>query len=174
MARRFLSFLLLISLTLSISPLTSARASGVFQGSVDANNAQQMLNKMTPEERVGQLFLVSFTGSSANDKSQIYDLITNHHVGGVVLRAENDNFVAAPDTVSTAYQLIAQLQDAELQASLNQQPTSSPNNGTPTPSPLPAPTTVPANYIPLFAGISQEGTAIQMTRYSTVFLLCPI
>ena len=98
---------------LSISPASSARASGVFQASVDADNAQQMLNKMTPEEKVGQLFLVTFTGSNANEKSQIYDLIINHHVGGVVLRAENDNFVAAPDTVSTAYQLIAQLQDAE-------------------------------------------------------------
>ncbi len=79
-----------------------------------------MLDKMTPEEKVGQLFLVTFTGSTANEKSQIYDLITHHHVGGVVLRAENDNFVAAPDTVSTAYQLIAQLQDDEWQASLNQ------------------------------------------------------
>jgi beta-N-acetylhexosaminidase len=156
--RHFFSSLLLLSLTLSISPVSSARASGVFQAGVDTNNAQQMLNKMTPEEKVGQLFLVTFTGSNANEKSQIYDLIVNHHVGGVVLRAENDNFVAAPDTVLTAYQLIAQLQDAELQASLNQQPTptSSANNNS-TPTPLPAPTTVPANYIPLFAGISQDG-----------------
>ena len=133
------------------------RASGVFQSSVDAGLAQQMLDKMTPEEKVGQLFLVTFTGSTAGEKSQIYDLITHHHIGGVVLRAENDNFVAAPDTVSNAYQLIAQLQDDERQASVNQPANQPASTETGTPTPLPVPTTVPANYIPLFTGISQNG-----------------
>jgi beta-N-acetylhexosaminidase len=135
-------------------PGASVRASGVFQSDVDATLARQMLDKMTPEERVGQLFLVSFSGSNADEKSQIYDLITHYHVGGVVLRDENDNFVAAPDTVTAAYQLVAQLQNAERQASLNL-PSSTPEAGTPTP--VPGPTTVPANYIPLFIGVSQEG-----------------
>ncbi len=152
-ARRFLSFLLFVSLLLSTLPMASARASSVLQGSVNSELAQQMLEKMTPEEKVGQLFLVAFSGASVNEKSQIYDLITHYHVGGVVLRADNDNFIAAPDTVSGAYQLIAQMQEAERQASLSQ--SSSPDNGTPTP--LPAPTQVPANYIPLFVGISQNG-----------------
>jgi beta-N-acetylhexosaminidase len=138
---------------LSIIQVKSARASGVFQSSVEAERAQQMLEKMTPEEKVGQLFLVTFTGSTVNNQSQIYDLITRYHVSGMILRAENDNFVAAPDTVSAAYQLISQLQDAERQASLNQPS----NTDIGTPTPLPAPTPVPANYIPLFAGISQEG-----------------
>jgi beta-N-acetylhexosaminidase len=151
--RRCLSFLLLISLVFSFFPAKFVRASSVYQDNLDTVLAQQMLKKMTPEEKVGQLFLVTFTGATAGEKSQIYDLITRHHIGGVVLRSQNDNFVAAPDTVSTAYQLIAQLQDDERQASLNQ-PTPT---GIETPTPLPAPTTAPANYIPLFAGISQNG-----------------
>ena len=113
-----------------------------------------MLDKMTTEEKVGQLFLVSFIGSTINEKSQINDLITRYHIGGVVLRAENDNFVASPDTIPSAYQLIVQLQNAELQASINH-PSGTTDNGTPTP--LPMPTLSPANYIPLFTGISQVG-----------------
>jgi len=155
--RRFSSILLLISLMIFSKPATATRASSVFQSNLDTGLAQQMLNQMTPQEKVGQLFLVTFTGSSAGEKSQIYDLITRHHIGGVVLRAENDNFVSAPDTVSNAYQLIAQLQDDEKQASVNQ-PTNQPaSTETGTTTPLPVPTMVPANYIPLFTGISQNG-----------------
>jgi beta-N-acetylhexosaminidase len=151
--QRSLALLLLVSLIFSFDPAKSVRASGVFQDSLAAARAQQMLDKMTPEERVGQLFLVAFTGPTVNEKSQIYDLITRYHIGGAVLRVENDNFIAAPDTVTSAYQLIAQLQDAEKQASQNQ-PRST-DIGTPTP--IPEPTVVPANYIPLFIGISQDG-----------------
>jgi beta-N-acetylhexosaminidase len=157
MIRRSLSLFLLIMLMLSFGPASSARASSVSQGIGYAGAAQQMLSKMTAEEKVGQLFLVTFTGPSAGEKSQIYDLITHHHVGGVVFRAENDNFVAAPDTVSAAYQLIAQMQDDERLASLNQ-PINQPGNiNTSTPTAIPLPTTPPANYIPLFTGISQAG-----------------
>ena len=150
----YLTCLVIVSLIFSITPGTTVRASGFLQTGVDAAQAQQMLDKMTPEEKVGQLFLVTFGGSNADDKSQIFDLITRYHVGGVVLRSENDNFVAAPDTVTAAYQLVAQLQDAERQASVNL-PSSTPEAGTPTP--IPVPTSVPANYIPLFMGISQDG-----------------
>lgn len=153
MARRFLSTVLLIAVMLSVSPRASVRASAAFQDDMAAARARQMLGQMTSEERVGQLFLVAFTGPIADENSQIYDLIVHHHVGGVVLSRENDNFVAAPDTVSSAYQLVAQLQKDEWQASQST-PTVT-DTGTPTP--LPVPTSVPANYIPLFVGISQEG-----------------
>jgi len=152
--RRFLSIFLLVSLALTFSPTVAARVSGSFQISDPTVNARQMLAKMTPEERVGQLFLVTFTGSTADQNSQIYDLIASYHVGGVVLLAGNDNFVAAPDTVSVAYQLITQLQSAEWQAS--QALPAGTDTGTPTPAPTP--TSAPANnYIPLFIGISQDG-----------------
>jgi len=153
MARRFLSTVLLLAVMLSVSPRASVRASAAFQDDLAAARARQILGQMTSEERVGQLFLVAFTGPIADENSQIYNLIVQHHVGGVVLSRENDNFVAAPDTVSSAYQLVAQLQKDEWQASQST-PTVT-DTGTPTP--LPVPTSVPANYIPLFVGISQEG-----------------
>jgi beta-N-acetylhexosaminidase len=152
--RNSFAILFLISLLISIMPGTSVRSSSVYQSDVNAVQAQQMLDKLTPEERIGQLFLVTFSGASADEKSQIYDLITRYHVGGVVLRAQNDNFVDAPDTAKAAYALVAKLQDAEKQASLNQ-PVSTPEGATPTS--LPATTPIPINYIPLFMGISQDG-----------------
>ncbi len=152
--RRFLSILLLAALALSSSPANAVRAAGSFQNSDPVVNALLMLAKMTPEERVGQLFLVTFTGPSAEQNSQIYDLIASYHIGGVVLQAAwNDNFVAAPDTVLAAYQLVAQLQSAEWQSS--QGLLVGTDTGTPTPAPTPTP--IPANYIPLFIGISQDG-----------------
>lgn len=150
--RRFHIILLLISLVSSFSPPATVGAAGLFQSDPFVS-AGQMLAQMTPEERVGQLFLVTFTGSTADQATQIYSLIANYHVGGVVLQAANDNFVAAPDTVSGSYHLISQLQTAELQATQGI-PTGA---GTGTPTPIPTPTTTPVNYIPLFIGISQDG-----------------
>ena len=47
---------------------------------------QDLFQKLTPEEKVGQLFLVAFQGREVTDKSEIYDIIVNRHVGGVVRR----------------------------------------------------------------------------------------
>jgi len=96
---------------------------------------------MSPEERVGQLFLATFRGTNTSSESQIYDLIVNHHIGGVVLLADNDNFVAAPDTVASAHQLINSLQSLEWDT------TALGLNGR-TPRSI---------YVPLFIGTSQEG-----------------
>jgi beta-N-acetylhexosaminidase len=149
--RRSLSILLLVSLVLSFCPAVPGRASVLVQTSDPAAKAGQLLAEMTPEERVGQLFLVTFTGPDAEIDSQIYDLITAYHVGGVVLLAANDNFVAAPETVSGASHLIAQLQSAEWQYSQSASTTS----GTSTPQATPA--SLLKNPIPLFIGISQDG-----------------
>ena len=152
--RRFLLPILLLSLIFSGYRGKSVSASGFFQRNADVFLAQQILDKMTPQERVGQLFLVTFKGANADAKSQIYDLIIRHHAGGVLLRADNDNFVAAPDTTTAASQLVAQLQEDARLASTNQS-INTPEPGTPTA--LPVPTTVPAHYVPLFVGISQDG-----------------
>ena len=118
-------------------PVVGAAAQPLFQ----TNTAERVLISMTPEERVGQLFLVTFRGTNTGAESQIYDLLVNHHVGGVVLLADNDNFVGAPDTLTSAHQLINNLQGIEWDTtalSLNEQ----------------SPRSV---YVPLFIGISQEG-----------------
>jgi beta-N-acetylhexosaminidase len=96
---------------------------------------------MTPEERVGQLFLVTFQGTDTHDQTRIYDLIANHHAGGVVLLSGNDNFLPE-DTIPSAHRLIGELQTIESSAT--------------TTSEL-DPQSADKVYVPLFVGISQEG-----------------
>lgn len=109
-ARRLFSWLMLVLSLLSLFPPRLAAAQ---QTDPAMEAARLLLTQMTPEERVGQLFLVTFVGTSVGEDSQIYDLITRHHVGGVVLLASHDNFLPAPDTVAGAHRLIADLQTAE-------------------------------------------------------------
>ncbi len=110
-----------------------------------SSKVQAVLSAMTPEEKIGQLFLVTFQGTNTGTDSQIYDLIANHHIGGVVLQAGNDNFVAEPDTLTGAHQLISSLQAIEAQGNLA------------TPDPNASGQSKDSIYVPLFVGISQEG-----------------
>lgn len=127
-------FFLLTILASLLVPLAGVQA----QTKTPPPQVQALLSAMSPEERVGQLFLVTFNGTDVSEGSQIYDLIANHHVGGVILLAKNDNFVSEPDTVASAHQLIATLQNTEWGATV-------------------ANTTPRKVYVPLFVGISQEG-----------------
>jgi len=104
-----------------------------------------ILNAMTPEERVGQLFLVTFNGTDTSEISQIYNLVTQYHIGGVVLLAGNDNFAAAPDTAVQAQLLINNIQQVEWDVSRNSVTGEVGEAG------------VDSVYVPLFVGIAQEG-----------------
>lgn len=138
---------LLITFSLLAAPLQFSHAGSSSLSAAD--QAASLLEKMTPEEKVGQLFLIAFQGPKADQGTQIYDLIVNHHIGGVVLINANDNFATDnADTASTPRQalaLIHQLQQNEWEAS--QTPQNNPVSGE-------AFTPV---YIPLFIGLSQEG-----------------
>lgn len=129
--------LLLVLLSLAPAP---ARA----QSPTPPAAVRAALDSMSPEERVGQLFLVSFTGADTGVESQIANLIAQHHVGGVILNRENDNFTEG-GTTAGAFQLIQSLQQIEWDAS-----------AAPAIDPLTGNESKPA-YIPLFIGISQEG-----------------
>ncbi|HUF00196.1 MAG TPA: glycoside hydrolase family 3 N-terminal domain-containing protein [Anaerolineales bacterium] len=140
--KRFFHLLTLLIVIISfLEAAPAARAETRFQTS----QAQAVLASMTPEERVGQLFLVTFQGIETHDQTQIYDLIANHHVGGVVLLAGNDNFLPEPDTISGAHRLVTALQTIESNAVAtgSGSGTSAPPND--------------ETYVPLFIGISQEG-----------------
>jgi beta-N-acetylhexosaminidase len=138
--RRLLAFLLLSAFWLGpIAPWSPVDAQGSIPPAV-----REAFNSMSPEERVGQLFLVTFKGTDVSTGSQIYNLIAKYHVGGVVLLASNDNFVAAPNTVTEAHRLIQDLQRIEWDAST---PTVDPRSGQ----------EVRNVYVPLFVALSQEG-----------------
>lgn len=111
--------------------------------------AQQILSGMQPEEKVGQLFLISFYGPEAAPSTeaskQIYDLIINYHIGGVILQAKNDNFLGGDQTIPILMSLTDQLQRNEYSASRQNQVNAVTNE------------TFRPVYIPLFIGISQNG-----------------
>jgi len=106
---------------------------------------QDLIQKMTPEEKIGQLFLVAFQGREVTEKSEIYDLIVNRHVGGVVLNLANDNFTSQ-NTIENTYQLTQKLQQIEWEGSLVNETSDSDSVNS-----------QPFNYIPIFTAISQEG-----------------
>ncbi|MHC1784349.1 MAG: glycoside hydrolase family 3 N-terminal domain-containing protein [Anaerolineaceae bacterium] len=101
--------------------------------------AAVLLSRLSPEERVGQLFLVTFKGTDFSQDSQIYDLIVKHHVGGVVLTNANNNFVGPENTLAEVQNLTTGLQQLAWDSK------NTLGGG------------VPDNYVPLFIGISQEG-----------------
>jgi beta-N-acetylhexosaminidase len=152
--RRSPFYMLLVGILVlaTILPVFSAPVQVHSQALSPAGQADQLLNQLTPEERIGQLFLVTFQGTDVGADSQIYDLIHSQHVGGVVLLARNDN-IAPPDdnpqsTPKQVASLIRQLQQTEWDASLKSQV--NPDSGS---SYYPA-------YIPLFTVISQEGDGV--------------
>ncbi len=145
---RLLPFHLLAILALLLR-LFAASPVAAQPGPDPRQQAAALLARMTPEERVGQLFLMTFQGSSLTPESPIYDLIANHHLGGVALQAANNNIVdqsadpiAAPRQAS---QLIRQLQEIEWNAS--QQPRIDPTSGQ----------SFTPNYAPLWIALAQEG-----------------
>jgi len=134
--KRILSLFLLFMLMATLVPAPHVIA----QGETPPEEALRLLEALTPEERVGQLFLVTFTGKDTGAESPIYDLVTNYHVGGVVLLSENDNFNPTPNTVSGTHQLISELQRIEW------------NSSDPATGNLPQ-----RGYVPLFVSVEQDG-----------------
>lgn len=105
-------------------------------------SARTILAEMSVEERVGQLFILGFQGADLSSENPILELITNYHIGGVMLRRDNDNFLAAPDTIAGIHTLVSGLQSAALNK---------------LDSEIAKGTIDKKNPIPLFIGISQNG-----------------
>jgi beta-N-acetylhexosaminidase len=141
----FASVLVLVFLGNLFLPITNSIAAPASQVTTSQEKAAVMLSQMTPEEKVGQLFLVTFNGIDTTTESKINDLIVNHHVGGVIFRADNDNFTGPVGTAADAQDLIKSLQTVNWRASQVNL-----NINTPAPNQKP-------NFIPLLIGISQEG-----------------
>lgn len=140
---RWLSLLLLAAFLAAAVQPVSVQAAEEFQGSDPRRKAETLLARLSPEERVGQLFLVTFKGMDVRENSQIYDLLVNRHVGGVILSADNNNFIGPENTLNNTHTLISTLQTHRWVFD--------------TGGAAPDATTSSGNYIPLLVGISQEG-----------------
>jgi beta-N-acetylhexosaminidase len=123
----------------------NTQAAPGLQDETPEQKAVALLEQLTPEERVGQLFLVTFDGQEIGPESDVYRLIKENHIGGVVLLAENDNFIGPEDTLSSAREMIQGLQQIEFSASVDNQ------------EPQAAVEPIRSSFIPLFIGLSQEG-----------------
>jgi beta-N-acetylhexosaminidase len=131
--RNLLSFLVLLSSLLIAAGALPAEANA-------AVNIYSQLENMTTEEKVGQLFLTTFDGTEIDQESEIFELITKYHIGGVVLSAENNNFTDQ-DTINQAQAMIQSLQQIEWESSGSGSTSGSDTN----------------TYIPLLVGLKQIG-----------------
>lgn len=140
--------------------LTLVCASWSTPGNASAQTPEDLVDAimelMTPQELVGQLAVITFTGSELNSDHAIYDLIQNHHIGAVLLTRANNNFANAPDTQLQAQLLAQSLQASEYAASFQAEDEGSLSVGEPGQA-----------YIPLFIAVRHGGT-------STPQLLTPI
>lgn len=96
----------------------------------------EMMANMSVEDKVGQLFIVPFVGSDANANSDIWQLITEYRVGGVVLLAANSNFENNPSAPRQITELNNSLQTIGFQT----------------------------NNLPLFVALDQEGDGFPYSR----------
>lgn len=129
--------------------MATVTPSGVSQAKSSAQStprdlANQMLAKLTPEERVGQLFMVTFDGSEITEDSEIYKLIVDYHVGSVNLLADHNNFTA-DQTSANLLKLTSQLQTVEQEGTniMHRDPETGRSFN--------------PEFIPLFIGVSQGG-----------------
>jgi beta-N-acetylhexosaminidase len=141
--RRSAFLAIILACLLPLVTFSSGFAQSSTNNSTALRSATSMLARLSPEERVGQLFLVTFDGREIGQDSQIYDLITNYHIGGVILKRDNDNFSGPDNSVNSTYGLISGLQNVEWQArdDLIETADGSAIN----------------DFVPLFIGVSQAG-----------------
>ncbi len=146
--------LLLFVLLNTFAPLPVA-ASPYLQTPTPPNPiVARYLSSLTPEERVGQLFVVTFNGTATNENSAIYDLITRYHIGGVVLQSANDNFADGEAFKSQLLTLTSNIQSIATLGTASQR-----SAATATPARPNFPTEVAPikQYIPLLIAMQYEG-----------------
>lgn len=123
--------------------------------------AQDILATMSVEDRVGQLFLVSFEGDSIDENSDVAELILDYKVGGVVLLTGNDNISGYGDPQNTPQQLLeltSALQRAALLGELAPAAETSSEADRDFESQQPDPTPSPSGFpLPLFVALHHEG-----------------
>ena len=119
-----------------------------------ARTTANILKGMSVNQKVGQLFMVSFPGTDAGITSDIADLIINYRVGGIQVLAANQNIVNGIDGTRQLAELTNRLQAL---SGITQ--TALLVGATPTSTVATTVHELPANmdYIPLFIATFQEG-----------------
>ncbi|RMF04136.1 MAG: glycoside hydrolase family 3 protein, partial [Chloroflexi bacterium] len=130
-------FFALFAVILAIFPaLPAAETPARAQTPTPDDAVAKLMARMSVEDKVGQLFVVPFVGDRADPDTDVWQLITEYKVGGVILLASNSNFNNDPS---------APRQIAELTNSLKT-------------------TAFNTNGVPLFVAIDHEGDGYPYTR----------
>jgi beta-N-acetylhexosaminidase len=112
---------------------------------------EAILAELSVEERVGQLFIVSFVGQFAGPEDAISALIRDYKIGGVVLLDVNNNIDnEAEDTVAQVANLTNQLQTRAYEATQHDD-----------------------FFLPLFVAIDHEGDGFPRTHLRNGFTSIP-
>jgi beta-N-acetylhexosaminidase len=117
--RPYQRFLILVIVFCQLIAVSTSFAAHSSQVTTTDELALDLLNRMKPEERVGQLFMIDFEGSRFTEESPLEDLITNYHIGGVNLKSANNNFTQGEDSLLDAWSLIQDIQRSEINNSRN-------------------------------------------------------
>jgi beta-N-acetylhexosaminidase len=131
---------------------------------------ETIFSALTPQERVGQLFMVSFRGTDIGPESGIAELIQTYRIGGVIISAKNENFANRQDTPAQILNLTNALQTLAQQAPpapVDNAETTAAITATETiTEALPAPPGI-YNPLPLFIAVNHEGDGYPDTQIRT-------
>lgn len=133
------SFLIALILLATFTVRTNARRSD--------QRVSQLIENMSVEEKIGQLFVVTFPGDDVSPTSDIGRLILQYKVGGVLLSGRNGNFRNDANTPLAVARMTAALQRLAL---------SDQGSG-----------------IPLFIAIQQDGNGYPATELRTGMTAIP-
>ncbi|MEZ4679762.1 MAG: hypothetical protein R2932_36635 [Caldilineaceae bacterium] len=83
------------------TPVPTLDGSALVQQQIDTQ-IEEFLQSMSPEERVGQLFVITFDGNTVVPTSDIAELIHDYHIGSVMLAPKKENYTNAKGTNTPA------------------------------------------------------------------------
>jgi beta-N-acetylhexosaminidase len=157
--RRFLAWLMLLAMLCAQPGLTVASSWAenspvVIQDDLEAR-VEAIFDQLSVKERVGQLFMVSFVGLSAEPEDDISELIHDYKVGSVIYLELNGNVDnKAPDTPAQVAALSNQLQRHAYEATYHESPDGD-------------------FFLPLFIAVDHEGDESPLTRLRHGFTSIP-
>lgn len=160
----------------SVPPTATPNAEQLAQQTI-TDHVNRVFDAMSPADRVGQLFVITFDGNQIARNSDIVKLIYQERIGGVVLSPAKHNFTntKGENTPVVVAQLINQLQAltygylVQPEQALTLPLTSSlPFSGS-----IPLSMAAPSPAVPLLVGVEQQGDGYPATALRRGFTTLP-
>ncbi len=127
------------------APTVAASATVTVSPAGAADPVAALMQRLTPEQKIGQLFLTSYGDRDIGPDSDIGKLVRDQHVGGIIVSSTNHNFINDATTPKQIATLTDALQAVALQS----------------------------EGVPLFVALDHEGDAYPYTRVTGGMTLLP-